>query len=71
MRPTDYSKLLNEMGITTVKRDVWAYSEHNVNTVHGWKLHISSTQSEIISLLQQRAPFLRNKISFKVIHYAF
>lgn len=63
---TSYTSILEKFNLKPKLRYPWA-SIDNINRIQGWKLHLSTINSEAKLLLQLVIPFLREKkVCFKI-----
>src|SRR5512144_158009 len=65
-RTGEYQDALVRAGLSTTQRSVWALVGR-ATAGHGWKLHLSATQTTAIPLLDAVVPILgRRDVAFKV-----
>lgn len=66
-RPGSYADIFKKFQISSSSRGIWEFVGSTPQQEYGWKLHISSIQCEVVSLLAKILPPLINYgVSFKI-----
>ena len=66
-RPATYTEILKKCDISSSSRGIWEFVGSTPQQEYGWKLHVSSIQCEVVSLLTKILPPLVNYgVSFKI-----